>query len=67
MNVEYSIYISIRQRMPYLQTCSDRRVITQFENWSPPGLSELTPNIFYIELTYLGSDASNYLNQIADM
>ena len=29
-------------------------------NWRPPSLSELTPMIFNMGLTYLGSEASNY-------
>ena len=27
--------------------------------WRPPSLGELTPIIFYTELTYLGSEATN--------
>ena len=35
------------------------RLILVINNWRPPSLSELTPNISNIRLTYLGSDASN--------
>ena len=30
------------------------------DNWKPPSLSTLTPIISNTELTYLGSEASNY-------
>ena len=30
--------------------------------WRPPSLSELTPTIFNMGLTHLGSDASKYSN-----
>ena len=31
-----------------------------FDKWRPMSLSELTPNIFKMELTHLGSEASKY-------
>ena len=46
-------------------TCEKHNLDKNLPIWRPPRLSELTPILFHMELTHLGSEASIYSLKIS--
>ena len=61
MNYRVNVVLthSYKSNKPTMKCCFYFSLILH-DNLRPPSISELTLIILYMELTYLGSDASNY-------
>ena len=59
--LNFEVIINLKYKLQLYFMNSVKRFFEPKYIWKPPGQSELTPTIFNMELTHLGSEVSKYI------